>query len=584
MLNISRPESFLVLTMEKNCSQRLLHLNILTSELVGILIVGTSEKKHWPKAYIKNKFEKTREYLKLNYKYPEFSIGFRWVLRARCGYKFDARVTKAAKMIEEDCPESNPRLKHWLSKCYLFRVFRMKYFKDVDILYEKFYIISKYYPTSNSNVNTVITDMNNIELSSDSDSSNEVYNINNINNIVNNSRNSDIENRNINISDMNRSIGENRGNLKDADIIDLNYKKEWNILFKNQIISGDYSKTPFLVRSAALFSEIMPRASTRQGLLFGKYERKLIRRVNAENASSRICRDKHETILSHNKFTYLLDEFEPNDNLNPNSMVMKLNQKFLKIYRVQHSISITLSFCDLSREYRVLFDYIIWEGFLKNDPQCGCISRTLPALSRRSTQPLIENYWKGIPGMNHLPSINQYTYLGIFLDFRAYLFAEMNSKNKLNISFYFKIRIQVSFVLSSVLYYEPLPGLNKKNTEKAQSAYNQGLFWSFLYLYKCDNSNALKSGKTIHQNTKINFLYRNNRSFTEKTRLSKYTILIMVKVTAYSVVHTEYFYTLNLKNLDNNFIQLVDEIFISFSRIVHEKSMCIPDDKEEDFS
>ena len=54
----------------------------------------------------------------------------------------------------------------------------MKYFKDVDILYEKFYIISKYYPTSNSNVNTVITDMNNIELSSDSDSSDKVYNIN----------------------------------------------------------------------------------------------------------------------------------------------------------------------------------------------------------------------------------------------------------------------------------------------------------------------------------------------------------------------------------------------------------------------
>ena len=63
---------------------------------------------------------------------------------------------------------------------------------------------------------------------------------------------------------MNNSIGENRGNLsnflnnecvsiyvtwyrlydfflgeRDVDIIDLNYKKEWNILFKNQIISGD---------------------------------------------------------------------------------------------------------------------------------------------------------------------------------------------------------------------------------------------------------------------------------------------------------------------------------------------------------
>ena len=106
--------------------------------------------------------------------------------------------------------------------------------------------------------------MNNLELSSDSDSSNEVYNINNINinnrnNMVNNSRNSDSENRIINISNsenynivtfnlMNSSIGENRGNLsnflnnecvniyvtwyrlynnflldeRDADIIDLN--------------------------------------------------------------------------------------------------------------------------------------------------------------------------------------------------------------------------------------------------------------------------------------------------------------------------------------------------------------------------
>ena len=124
----------------------------------------------------------------------------------------------------------------------------------------------------------------------------KVYNINNNNirnNIVNSSRNSDSENRNINISDsenynivtsnlVNSLIGENCGNLsnflyvtwhrlynfllggREADIIDLNYKKEWNILFKNQIISGDYSKTPFLVRSAALFTKIMPRASTRK--------------------------------------------------------------------------------------------------------------------------------------------------------------------------------------------------------------------------------------------------------------------------------------------------------------------------------
>jgi len=61
------------------------------------------------KAYKKKiNLRKLERYLKLNYKYPEFSIGFRWALRARCGYKFNARVTKAAKMIEEDCPERCP--------------------------------------------------------------------------------------------------------------------------------------------------------------------------------------------------------------------------------------------------------------------------------------------------------------------------------------------------------------------------------------------------------------------------------------------------------------------------------------------
>jgi len=134
---------------------------------------------------------------------------------------------------------------------------------------------------------------------------------------------------------VNSSIGENRGNLsnflnnecvniyvtcyrlynflhggRDTDIIDLNYKKEWNILFKNQIISGDYSKKPFLVRSAAFFTEIMPRASTRQGLLFRKYKRKLTRRVNAENAVRQAIRANATEEEDHNFFQI--------DNSNPN--------------------------------------------------------------------------------------------------------------------------------------------------------------------------------------------------------------------------------------------------------------------------
>ena len=50
---------------------------------------------------------------------------------------------------------------------------------------------------------------------------------------------------------------------RDTDIIVLKYKKEWDVWLNNQIVSGDYSKTFFLVRYAALFTEIMSRASTR---------------------------------------------------------------------------------------------------------------------------------------------------------------------------------------------------------------------------------------------------------------------------------------------------------------------------------
>ena len=39
-------------------------------------------------------------------------------------------------------------------------------------------------------------------------------------------------------------------------------------VINNQIISGNYSKASFLVRSAVLLTEIVRRASIQQGLLF----------------------------------------------------------------------------------------------------------------------------------------------------------------------------------------------------------------------------------------------------------------------------------------------------------------------------
>jgi len=115
---------------------------------------------------------------------------------------------------------------------------------------------------------------------------------------ISNSENNSIVTNNI----VNRSIGENSIHINSflnnedvniyvtryrlysflfggrvAYIIDLNYKKEYDVLFKNQIIFGNYPKTLFLVRSVAQFTDIIPKVSTRQELLFRRYKRKLTR-------------------------------------------------------------------------------------------------------------------------------------------------------------------------------------------------------------------------------------------------------------------------------------------------------------------
>jgi len=49
--------------------------------------------------YDKNKFEETSNFIKLCYEYPDLSYDFYWLLRTRSGYRLDARITKAAKII-----------------------------------------------------------------------------------------------------------------------------------------------------------------------------------------------------------------------------------------------------------------------------------------------------------------------------------------------------------------------------------------------------------------------------------------------------------------------------------------------------
>ncbi|OUM69464.1 hypothetical protein PIROE2DRAFT_2550 [Piromyces sp. E2] len=55
--------------------------------------------------YIENKFVETRGYYKLNLEFPQYTKGFHWLLKARCGYKLDSTVLKAAKLVNSSFPD-----------------------------------------------------------------------------------------------------------------------------------------------------------------------------------------------------------------------------------------------------------------------------------------------------------------------------------------------------------------------------------------------------------------------------------------------------------------------------------------------
>ncbi|ORX77170.1 hypothetical protein BCR32DRAFT_283457 [Anaeromyces robustus] len=239
-----------------------------------------SDKSIKAKNYKMYKFEESRNYLKLNLEYPEYSKGFRWILRARCGYKIDARVAKAAKMINNSCPnccsccfhcESYQRIDHWFINCFLFKNLRIDHFSDLDRNF--FYFLDSLF-------NSLVRTSNNPSVD------------NRINNIVKGYKSSNNSISNIDILGSKKIVNRYRIYIfliggRDYGFSDrINnspYKKEWECLFKCQTESGTYSKSPFLLRSAALLNDIMPVVCKRQHILFNKFKTNLSRNVNADN-------------------------------------------------------------------------------------------------------------------------------------------------------------------------------------------------------------------------------------------------------------------------------------------------------------
>jgi len=92
--------------------------------------------------YDKNRFEETSNFIKLCYEYPDLSYGFYWLLNGRSGYRLDARIAKAAKIIDQMCPNFCPYCKnnkqwirYWLFDCSFFNHIRSKVNDKILFLY-----------------------------------------------------------------------------------------------------------------------------------------------------------------------------------------------------------------------------------------------------------------------------------------------------------------------------------------------------------------------------------------------------------------------------------------------------------------
>jgi len=205
----------------------------------------------------------------------QLSLGFQGVLKARCGYKLDARVAKEAKLITSDCPNYCPccnsgtqTIEHWLIKCPTFLRIRHSVSEILKIILYFFVHNSSTGPNYNNSNNSLINNTS----------------------IVNNVDNSLANNTAILLSKLLTIlvVYNNSSVLNNVFIFLLGGRphnfnsKEWKDLCNCQIKSGNSSDTPFLVVTAALLNYIIPIATGRQRSLFNKYKTNHTKIVNAE--------------------------------------------------------------------------------------------------------------------------------------------------------------------------------------------------------------------------------------------------------------------------------------------------------------
>ena len=71
--------------------------------------------------YDSNKFSNNKAIIMLSLKYLQFNLGFSWIIRLGCGYKYNTTVAIRMGRVSEDCPktclccgEGNQSFEHWI--------------------------------------------------------------------------------------------------------------------------------------------------------------------------------------------------------------------------------------------------------------------------------------------------------------------------------------------------------------------------------------------------------------------------------------------------------------------------------------
>ena len=238
--------------------------------------------------YDVQKFYKTKDYLNLCYDYPELSLGFQWLMKARCGYRCDASVAKAAKIVTNVCPKycpcckkGNQSIEHWCVKCPTFKNVRRPVSEDLRRVLRFFTENSSSNRNNNPNMNDSNSNLPDDEQSTNPSNNNSVSENGIIptESNINDNANFSVNNNNFynNSSVFNKVFNFLLGGRS------KNYlTREWKDLCKRQVKASTLLDTPFLTVTAALLNNIVPIACGRQRSLFNRFKPNSTKSVNAE--------------------------------------------------------------------------------------------------------------------------------------------------------------------------------------------------------------------------------------------------------------------------------------------------------------